>query len=431
MYKFKPSFQKLLFDKIIKAYGSSLKAQKILKIPASSIRGYKNLYFNTLPEELSQKIVELKLVSQEEIDNNILEKLFKEDLIEKTFNIGRRIRKEKLLKFHNEIPLLNEIFNNDNLDVLIWFNKYKQLLNSGFRKVSVESCPDYLKLSYSNFNGSGFKEFTVNLPQKFKVDEEFSYFFGLWCGDRVGGKRFGICNKNKEILDFTENFLAKNFQNSEKILFISKGVDEPKVLFDKKFILNNHKKGWVLTVHSNNGVLSSFFHYLQKNLGAFLTLNKHNEAFFAGLFDAEGNVSLHNKSFRWACKNLKLVKIYSKFLKNMKLFNRYDGDCLISYNRLEFFDKILPHMRHNPKMDLTKFMINGHPLPPEYLLILEYLRNNPKSSQKLIAKALKKTKIYSELKLLDNFGFISSSGHPLEFKITPKGLNKLGEKITL
>jgi len=44
-------------------------------------------------------------------------------------------------------------------------------------------------------------------------------------------------------------------------------------------------------------------------------------------------------------------------------------------------------------------------------------RKNPLSTQKEIAKALKKSKVYSELGLLREFGFILVEAYPLRFKL--------------
>ena len=120
-------------------------------------------------------------------------------------------------------------------------------------------------------------------------------------------------------------------------MIIKEGLESPPIEHDKEYHIKNSKGGWVLSVHSNNGVFASFFHYLQKDLVKFLELSNYKEAFFAGLFDAEGNVSLYNKSFRWACKNKDLVKIYTQYLKKLGLYNKYDGCCLISYDKNLFY----------------------------------------------------------------------------------------------
>jgi repressor of nif and glnA expression len=85
-------------------------------------------------------------------------------------------------------------------------------------------------------------------------------------------------------------------------------------------------------------------------------------------------------------------------------------------------------MKQRDKINLTKFMVNGFPIPPGYKDIINLIRKTPKMTSKNIAKALKKNKLYSELKLLNDFGFISVEGYPSKFEITSKGLKELGEK---
>ncbi len=58
--------------------------------------------------------------------------------------------------------------------------------------------------------------------------------------------------------------------------------------------------------------------------------------------------------------------------------------------------------------------------------VLKFIQTSPKQTAKEIAKALKKTKVYSELKLLNDFDFISSKGYPYRFEISSKGLESLG-----
>ncbi|MEK6878765.1 MAG: hypothetical protein AABY22_04120, partial [Nanoarchaeota archaeon] len=137
--------------------------------------------------------------------------------------------------------------------------------------------------------------------------------------------------------------------------------------------------------------------------------------------------SIYNKSFRWACKNKDLIKIYSKFLSDIDLYDSYDGSSLVSYNKEEFYNNILPYLKHGKKINLTKLLCKGKGiLPSEYCIILNYIKNNPNSNSIDIAKALKKIKLYSELKLLSDFGYISYKDYPYEFKITSKGIKSLG-----
>lgn len=68
----KPEFQKEIFRRVINFYQDSVKARFILKIPALSIRGYKNLYFNCVPEYLINKLIKLKIVKSNEVERNII-----------------------------------------------------------------------------------------------------------------------------------------------------------------------------------------------------------------------------------------------------------------------------------------------------------------------------------------------------------------------
>ena len=428
MIKINSSFQKEMFTRVINKYGDSFKSSKALKLPASSIRAYKNLYFQSIPKRIIQNLLNLKIITSFELDKNTISYFNKEDQIRNCLDKGLESRKEHFRKLREKIPSLREILSSSGLDVLKWFESYQNFLNIPFRKLEIRYEKEYFTLTYQNFDRTEVKEFSVKIPHFFKLDDEFIYFFGLWCGDRSGGKRFGICNKNPEVLRFTENFLRKHHQKIEKILIVSKGVKEPNIPYDKKFVIDNDKKGWVLSTHSNNGVLSSFFHYLQSHLDIFLSNIQKKEIFFAGLFDAEGNVSLYNKSFRWACKKDSLIKIYSKHLQDIGLFQRYDGDCLISYNLPRFYDKIFPYLKHGDKLNKTLFLCTGNgKLPTEHLEILNHLKKEPMKTAQEIAKALKKNKIYSELRLLTDFGFISSYGYPHKFEIASKGLKSLGD----
>lgn len=426
MIKLESDFQRSIFQKLIEKYGSSIKAGKKLNLIASSIRGYKNLYFDSVPKRLLNQLIKLKITNKIELDKKTLATFEKSEKVNEILTKGRDKRNEQFNKMRSDIPLLKYIVKDNYLDFKEWFNKYKCLVDSNFRKLNIEERKKYIVAKYNNFTRNGFKHFEVKLPSKILFDAEFTYFFGLWCGDRTGGKRFGVCNQNIDIIEFVEKFLKKNYQNVEKILYIHKTLPIPNIAYDKIFVANNDIKGWVLSVHSNNGILSSFFHYLQANLEEFLFLNKNNYAFFAGLFDAEGNVSLYNKSFRWACKNEKLIKIYTNFLKKLDIYDSYDGQCLISYNKKKFYQKILPFMRHKEKINLVNIMCSGNGnLPRSHIDVLKYLKNSDSATSKEIAKGLKKNKVYSELKILSDFGFVFRKGYPYRFTLTLKGLKSL------
>jgi hypothetical protein len=429
MIKLKPKFQKEIFQRLVNKYGGSVKASEFVDIPATSIRGYKNIYFNSVPKILLNQLIKLKLVRNSEIERNSLFSFNKLDLIKKNLDKGREKRKQNLIILKKNIPKIKELINENQINVTKWFKEYLGLLNSGFRKASFELIGEDIKINYSNFNKKIYKKFEVKIPQKFLIDKDFVYFFGLWCGDRAGGKRFGICNQNKEILNYTEIFLKKYNQKIEKILYISKGLKEPNLEYDKRFIINKETKGWCLSVHSPNGILASFFRYLLENLEEFLKSLKDKEVFFAGLFDAEGNVSLYNGSFRWACKNLPQVKIYSKILKELGFKNKYDGACIVSYDKKFFYNQIFPYIKHGNKINKTLLLCGeGGILLEEHRIVLNYINKFPESTAKQITKALKKKKVYSELRILKDLSLISGKGYPRRFGIIPEGLKSTGEQ---
>lgn len=428
MFELKPEFQRELFQRVINKYKGSIKASKFLEVPPTSIRGYKNLYSNSVPSLLLEKIICLGISSKKEINKHTNLKFYNNEKVVENLNKGREEIKKKFAQIRKEIPSIKQIKELDQLDFLKWLHKYKHLSNPALRKLVIESTQHYSKVIYFNFVKSGFRKFSVKIPNKFVIDNDFLYFFGLWCGDRAGRGRFGVCNKNKEILFFVENFLKNNLQNIEKILYIKEGTLLPDVEYDKKYIIKEGGSGWALSIHANNGILSSFFQYLLFNLEEFLSMIENKNVFFAGLFDAEGNVSLYNRSFRWACKDSNLVALYSKFLKSIGLFTRYDGSCLVSYDLEGFYDKILFLLKNKDKINHSLFLCRGKGEPPkEYRDILVYLNKNNNKSQKQIAKDLKRSKVYSELKKLNDLGFVSHKSYPFKFMITSKGMKLLEE----
>lgn len=428
MIKLNPEFQKEIFQRIVDKYKSSIKTSQILGIPASSVRSYKNNYFKSVPKKLVNKLIKLGIASLNGLNKNTLSVFSKNIQIKRILDSGREKRKQNLKEIKEKIPSVKELISSNYLSVEEWFDKYAPLLRIPFRKLQIKKENKIITIKYHNFAKDCFKVFVNNIPRKLKLDDEFLYFFGLWCGDRAGGKRFGVTNKNENILRFVEEFLKKQHQKVEKILYITKGMECPDLKYDKKFIINKSIKGWVLSAHSNNGVLASFFYYLLSHLKEFLKLIKNKKAFFAGLFDAEGNVSLYNKSFRWACKNSTFVGIYSEFLKQLNLYDRYDGSCLITYNIEGFNSKILPHLKHNKKINHTKFLYSGDGnLPDEHARVLNFIKKQPRKTARELAKALKKNKIYSELRLLSDFNFIERESYPYRFEITSKGIESLGE----
>ena len=77
-----------------------------------------------------------------------------------------------------------------------WFEKYKLLSESNLRKLNIKLKKSSFVVSYKNYSKKGFCDYSVEIPKEIELNDEFLYFFGLWCGDRSGGGRLGDLVKN-------------------------------------------------------------------------------------------------------------------------------------------------------------------------------------------------------------------------------------------
>ena len=110
----------------------------------------------------------------------------------------------------------------------------------------------------------------------------------------------------------------------------------------------------------------------------------------------------------------------------MGLFDRYDGACLVCKNVQLFDTLIFPHVKHSSKVrDFDFMMFRSEILNPRYFRILETLGSCNGSSQKKLAKALNREKIYGQLTVLENHGYIQKNGYPYRIFLTEKGLKEL------
>jgi len=170
----------------------------------------------------------------------------------------------------------------------------------------------------------------------------------------------------------------------------------------------------------------SFFDYLYKNLNEVLNLLPNRYIFFAGLFDAEGNILLEDNCFRWSCLDEEKVKIYIKHLKELNLFNRYDGCNLVSYNKEIFTKEILPYLKHSAKINKSNLVCyKTGKLENRFLEILNLIKNNHGITNLELAKVLKRVKRYSQTRFLENLGYIKTMNYPKQLFITQKGLEEI------
>jgi len=423
MFKLKLSFIKNIFGRLSLKFGNSKKASDFLCIPYSSFRGYKNGYFYSLPSSLLNKIMRLNLVSKEELKKNTIKVYSKNENNKKILDNGREKRANQLKKWRDEIPQFKEILKENCLDFEKWFLTYQKLINFGARKFNyIKSNDNFIEVSYHTHSNKIRKEFILKFPKKIKLDEEFIYFFGLWVGDKAGGGRFGIMNQELKIVSFAKKYLIKLHQIPEVVLYIANNQDLPdNQKFDKIVRIKQKENGYAFSTHSINGILVSFFNYLESNLNEFLYSIKEPNIFFAGLFDAEGNVFLEDSCFRWACKNETLIPIFKEYLNRLNLFNRYDGSNFVTYNKKDFSNNILPYLIHPKKINNSNLVcFRKGDLEKRFVDILKIIKENLGITNNELAKVLKRKKSYAQVRVLEKLGYIYSKNYPKQLFINTK-----------
>jgi DNA-binding Xre family transcriptional regulator len=421
-------FRKKIFQKLLEDY-SYKDLVKMFDITHGELYHYKNKRVKTIPLAILEKIVDLIDVPQSELQSNIKYSISSEDLIKQNLESGRTLRHKQLKNWRKDLPIIDELITGNSINIEKWFKAYRKLLETGKRKIEkFEKHDNKIIITYRNFVKSKLKKFTKVLPLKMALDEEFQYFFGLWCGDRAGGGRLGIINKSEALLDFTKHFLEKLYQNPRYELLKSKNANVPSFEFkiDKITEIANMKGAYAVLVYSVNGTLKSFFDYLEENLDRFLDIIPNKNIFFAGLFDAEGNVLFEDGVFRWACKHPIRTKIYAKHLKSLNLFDRYDGSNLVTKNIPVFKKLVLSYLKQEDKIGKASIIcgLSGR-LDGRFKSILNVIANHNNVTSRELAKLLKLKKAYAQVNFLAKFGYVRRHGYPKGIEIMEKGLKEV------
>ncbi|MBI2652522.1 hypothetical protein HYX00_03570 [Candidatus Woesearchaeota archaeon] len=420
-------FQYKIFSELVEKFSSSELA-KMFGISRSMIYHYKNYRVNNISIEMFYGIKCKLNLSEKDVGDNIIETFRNQDVMKKCLESGIKFRRNQLKDFRDEIPKVHEIIENNHLNLEKWFSYYLKLINFGCREIkNIQIEGEILKVTYTNYVNNKKKTFITLFPRKMNIDEDFQYFFGLWVGDKAGGGRIGIINKNKVINTYTASYLTKLYQKVEFVLYLHND-NTPNLDYnlDKIIRINSPRNGWAISVHAINRILKSFFEYLQNDLDNFLDLIPNKNIFFAGLFDAEGNVFLEDKCFRWASKNELNIRIFTKHLKELDLFKRFDGSNLVTNNRELFFKEVFPFIKHPQKINDTQLiMLKEGILNKRFKNILEFVQDNPKKTKREIAKALKMVKVYSQLKFLEYLELVKMEDYPHKIMITNKGSEAL------
>ncbi len=425
----KRDFRKLLFSRILEKIEFKLLTKKF-GISHQALYRYKNEENAAIPLHLA-KWCARKTGIINRFDKNISKFYKPGELRRGCLSIGRTARKLQLNKWRHQIPKVSSIVSNGSLDLEKWFERYLKLINFGARNIkNISYDGNKIVLNYDNFAKGESRDFTSVLPRKIPIDKDFQYFFGLWCGDRVGGGRIGVVNKAEELNRYTTIYLKnKLYQEPKFVLLKSSRIRWlPKLNFriDAVQEVKGMPGDWVLCVWSVNGILKSFFDYLDENLENILDILPNKNIFFAGLFDAEGNVFLEDKCFRWACKEPRKVEVYKKYLSKLGLFYRYDGGNLITNNKERFYEVIFPYIKQKDKINKSRLACTGKGhLDKRFRSFLSLINKNPGKTASELARIIKMKKLYAQIKVLENFKYIARTGYPRRAYIIDKGLKEL------
>ena len=426
-------FQKEIFCELLRKYSRD-ELSKIIGVNSSSIYFIKNYKIRSIDIKKFNRIALILSLKKSDIEKNTI-RIFSDKELLKGLETGRKIRHKQLKTWKSELPKINNIMENNSLNVELWFEKYVKLTNFGARKVlKIEKNKDTIVVFLrTHSNVTKYKKtFKVVLPKSIALDNDFSYFFGLWCGDRTGGGRIGVINTSHELILAAKNYLKKMYQDPKYYVLRSSKIENIPPLpikVDKVYVVKNMAGTYVPFIFSTNGYFKTFFDFLHENLDEFLLHIQHKNAFFAGLFDAEGNVSLEDSCFRWACKNKINIEIYKKHLTSMGLFKRYDGSSLVTYNKNYFIKNIFPYIKHKQKINRINllFFDKGY-LEDRFKKLLICINDSPGKELKEIAHIAKKKKVYAQCKFLCKKGYIKTEGYPMKLYVTKKGLNEIGRE---
>ena len=167
--------------------------------------------------------------------------------------IGRIRRREQLKLFRDSIPSVVELVEGNCINLEKWFGCYRRLIDFGCRQIKgINVNEDSLEVIYTNYSNGKKKLFATLLPRKICLDADFQYFLGLWIGDKSGGGRIGIMNKNKEINMFTCNYLMKLHQKCEFVIHVHSDEIPALDYHIDKVVRINSKKKWLCCFSSCN-----------------------------------------------------------------------------------------------------------------------------------------------------------------------------------
>ena len=135
---------------------------------------------------------------------------------------------------------------------------------------------------------------------------------------------------------------------------------------------------------------------------------------------------MEDKNLRLSCKNKILLPKLIKIFKDLNLYRRYDGANIVSYDLDYFNTYILKYIKNEDKINRFNLIYykKGY-LEPRFLNTLEKINRTPGITRKELAKVLKRIKVHSQARFLEDLGYIKTMNYPISMYITPKGLESI------
>lgn len=259
------------------------------------------------------------------------------------------------------------------------------------RLIDMDVGIDTLTLNYKVFvkASSKFVLHTSVLPRFLTLGDDTMYFLGLWSGDRAGGGRVGVVNKNPSLLAKSVDLLRKSFRQPQDLLvgnaMSAYGLNDVRrrkqdnllremgVHRISHTVNKNCYKSPAFSVSVHNGLLRRLLNFLRENLHEVFSsvrVEARGE-FYAGLFDAEGNVNFNLKkrefNFRWATRNPGFADFLMRWLREDGFYlPHYDGanvkvGCrkktrLMEFQRFEGL--IFPYLVHPEKRRTARRLLD-------------------------------------------------------------------------
>ena len=106
----------------------------------------------------------------------------------------------------------------------------------------------------------------------------------------------------------------------------------------------------------------------------------------------------------------------------------YDGANLVCYNRGRFTKNILPYLKHPQKINDTNLIcFKKGKLNKRFLTLLKTIKFHNGYRITELAKVLKKSKVYAQIKVLKRLNYVKTNNYPKMVFITQKGLAALSQ----